>query len=132
LTQEKQKEAITMSEKILPESILEEAIFQTFDSNGDEILKKVPNLSPEDFQFLVYSVIGYHLGKSKFFGLTFPLEDSAHINELKALSNGYVEIRDGVVRMGVLKLENLEKILRASFLEPGSVHLGERAWIDVS
>jgi hypothetical protein len=75
--------------------------------------------------------MGYHLGKSKFFGLTFPLEDSAHINELEALSNGYVEIKGGIVRMGVLKLENLEKILRAPFLKQGSVHLGERAWIDV-
>jgi hypothetical protein len=120
-----------MSEKILTEGSLEEAIVQTFDSNGEKILEKAPNLSPEDYSLLVYSVMGYHLGKSKFFGLTFPLEDSAHINELKALSNGYVEIKGGIVRMGVLKLENLEKILRAPFLKQGSVHLGEKAWIDV-
>jgi hypothetical protein len=131
LTQEKQKEPIKMTERILPKSSLEEAILQTVDSSNEKILEKAPNLSPEDCQFLVYSVIGCHLGKSKFFGLAFPLEDSAHINELKALSNGYVEIRGNRVRMGVLKLENLERILRASFLKPGSVHLGERAWIDV-
>jgi hypothetical protein len=125
-------EAIAMTEEILTEGSLEEAVLQTFDSNDERILEKAPNLSSEDCQFLVYSVIGYHLGKSKFFGLTFPLEDSAHISELRALSNGYVEIKGGIVRMGVLKLENLEKILRAPFLKPGSVHLGERAWIDVS
>jgi len=27
------------------------------------------------------------LGKGKYFGLTFPLEDSTHIKELRALSN---------------------------------------------
>jgi len=43
------------------------------------------------------------------------LEDSTHITELRALSNGYVEFRDGVVRMGVIKLENLEKILSSLY-----------------
>ena len=55
--------------------------------------------------------------------MTFPLEDSTHIEELRALSNGYVEFRDGVVRMGVIKLENLEKILRAPYIKPGSIHI---------
>jgi hypothetical protein len=51
------------------------------------------------------------------------LEDSTHIAELGALSNGYVEFRDGVVKMGVVKLENLEKILRAPYIKPRSIRI---------
>jgi hypothetical protein len=58
-----------------------------------------------------------------YFGLTFPLEDSAHIEELRALSNKYIEFKDGVVKMGVLKLENLEIILRAPYIKPSSVRI---------
>ena len=63
------------------------------------------------------------LFRSKYFGLTFPLEDSTHIAELGTLSNGYVEFKDGVVKMGVVKLENLEKILRAPYIKPRSIHI---------
>jgi hypothetical protein len=121
--------AMMMTGKILPESSLEDVILQTFDSHDERILEKAPNLRPEDCSLLVYLVIGYHLGKSMYFGLTFPLENSANVNELRALSNGYIEIRDGVVRMGVLKLENLEKILRAPYIKPRSVRIGEDACV---
>jgi hypothetical protein len=114
-----------MTGKILPESSLEDVILPTFDSHHERILEKAPNLSPEDCSLLVYLVIGYHLGKSMYFGLTFPLEDSGNVNELRDLSNGYIEIRHDVVKMGVVKLENLEKILRAPYIKPGSVHIGE-------
>lgn len=66
------------------------------------------------------------MGKGMYFGLTFPLEDSAHIEELRALSNKYIEFGDGVVKMGVLKLENLERILRAPYIKSRSVHI--RCW----
>ena len=98
-------------------------ILQALDTPNKSILKRVPNLNPEDYSLLIYLVIGYDLGKGRYFGLTFPLEDSTHIAELEALSNGYVEFRDGVVRMGVVKLENLEKILRAPYIKPRSIHI---------
>jgi hypothetical protein len=98
-------------------------ILQALDTPNKSILKRVPNLNPEDYSLLLYLVIGYDLGKGRYFGLTFPLEDSTHIAELEALSNGYVEFRDGVVKMGVVKLENLEKILRAPYIKPRSIHI---------
>ena len=102
---------------------IKDTIFQTLHTPNKSILKRVPNLNPEDYSLLLYLVIGYDLGKGKYFGLTFPLEESTHIAELRALSNGYVEFRDGVVRMGVIKLENLEKILRAPYIKPRSIHI---------
>jgi hypothetical protein len=39
------------------------------------------------------------------------------------LSNGYVEFKDGVVRMGVTKLENLEKILGTPYIKPRSIRI---------
>ena len=102
---------------------LEDAIFQTLYRHNRSILEKALNLNPEDYFLLLYLVIGYNLGKGKYFGLTFPLEDSTHLEELRALSNGYVEFRDGVVKMGVIKLENLEKILRAPYIKPRSIHI---------
>jgi len=80
-------------------------------------------LNPEDYFLLLYLVMGYDLGKGKYFGLAFPLEDSTHLEELRALSNGYVEFRDGVVRMGVTRLEDLEKILKAPYIKPRSIHI---------
>ena len=102
---------------------IKDTIFRTLHTPNKSILKRVPNLSPEDYSLLLYLVIGYDLGKGKYFGLSFPLEDSTHIEELRALSNGYVEFRDGVVRMGVIKLEDLEKILRAPYIKPRSIHI---------
>ena len=117
-----------MTGKISSEYSLEEIISQTLDSHDERILEKVPNLDPQDCPLLVYLVAGYHLGKRTYFGLTFPMEDSTNIHELKALSNGYFEIRNGVGRMGVLKLENLEKIMSAPYLKPGSTHIAEDVW----
>ena len=86
-------------------------------------MKSAPNVSPSDCSLLAYLTMGYQLGKCSYFGLTFPLEDSTNLNELKALNNGYVEVKDGVVKMGVLKLENLERILRAPYIKLGSVQI---------
>lgn len=104
-------------------SNLKDTVFQTLYRHNKSILEKVPNLNPEDYSILLYLVMGYDLGKGKYFGLTFPLEDNSHLEELRALSNGYVEFRDGVVRIGVIKLENLEKILKASYIKPGSIRI---------
>ena len=42
------------------------------------------------------------MGKGKYFGLIFPLQDDCRArDELRALSNGYVEFSYGVVNMGV-------------------------------
>jgi hypothetical protein len=100
-----------------------DVIVQTLHTPNKSILKIVPNLNPEDYSLLLYLVMGYDLGKGKYFGLTFPLEDSTHIAELGTLSNGYIEFKDGVVKMGVVKLENLEKILRAPYIKPRSIHI---------
>ena len=121
----KRKEVMAMIRKTPSENSLEDVVLQAFDSIDERVLEMAPNLSPEDCWFLVYSAMGYHLGKCKYFGLAFPLEDSAHINILRDLSNGYLEVRNGVVRMGVLELQNLEKILRAPYIKPGSVHISE-------
>lgn len=102
---------------------LKDAILRTLHSQSKSILEKTPNLSPEDYLLLLYLVIGYDLGKGKYFRLTFPLEDSSHITELRALSNGYLEFKGGIVDMGVLELENLEEILRAPYIKPRSVHI---------
>jgi len=102
---------------------LKDTIFQTLYGHKESILKQVPNLNPEDYSILLYLVIGYDLGKGKYFGLIFPLEDNSHLEELRALSNGYVEFRDDVVRMGVIKLENLEKILKAPYIKPRSIRI---------
>jgi hypothetical protein len=100
-----------------------DTIFQTLHAPNKSILKRVPNLNPEDYSLLLYLVIGYGLGKGAYFGLTFPLEDSTHMEELRALSNGYVKFGEGVVSMGVIKLENLEKVLRAPYIKPRSIHI---------
>jgi len=100
-----------------------DTIFKTLHTPSKSILERVPNLNPEDYSLLLYLVIGYDLGKGRYFGLTFPLENNSHLEELRALSNGYVEFRDGVVRMGVIKLENLEKILKVAYIKPRSIRV---------
>jgi hypothetical protein len=102
---------------------LKDTIFQTVYRHKESILKQIPNLNPEDYSLLLYLVIGYDLGKGKYFGLIFPLEDNSHLEELRALSNGYVEFSDGVINMGVTKFENLEKILGAPYIEPRSIRI---------
>ncbi len=102
---------------------IKDIIFQTLHKHNNGITKEVPNLNPEDYFLLLHLVTGYNLGKGKYFGLTFPLEDRSNIEELRALSNGYVEFREGVVKMGVTKLENLETILKAPYIKPRSIHI---------
>jgi hypothetical protein len=102
---------------------LKDTIFQTLYRRKESILKQVPNLDPEDYSLLLYLVIGYDLGKGNYFGLRFPLENNSHLEELRALSNGYVEFKDGVVRMAVRKLENLEKILVAPYIKHRSIRI---------
>ena len=102
---------------------LKDAIFQTLYRDKESSLKQVPNLNPDDYSLLLYSVMGSDLGKGKYFGLTFPLKDTGHLEELSALSNGYVEFSDGVVNMGVIELEHLEKILGAPYIKPRSIRI---------
>jgi len=102
---------------------LKDITYQMLHSCDDQILDCAPNLTPGDCSLLIYLAIGYHLGRCTYFGLTFSLEDSAHIDELRDLSNGYLEVNNGIVKMGVLKLENLEKILRAPYVKPKSVRI---------
>ena len=112
-----------MSEKISSDIILKNIIIPMLHSCEEKISESAPNLSPSDSSLLAYETMGYQLGKCAYFGLTFPLEDGTNLDGLKALSNGYVEVKDRVVNMGVLKLENLEKILRAPYIKPRSVHI---------
>ena len=58
---------------------MKDTIFQTLHTPNKSILKRAPNLSPEDYSLLLYLVIGYDLGKGRYFGLKFPLENSTHI-----------------------------------------------------
>jgi len=102
---------------------LRDITYQMLHSWDNQILECAPNLSPGDCSLLVYLAMGYHLSSCGYFGLTFSLEDSAHIDELKDLSNGYLEVNNGTVKIGVLKLENLEKILRAPYVKPKSVRI---------
>jgi hypothetical protein len=65
------------------EENLKDNILQTLHSHEKSIMEKVPNLNPEDYSLLFYLVLGYDLGKGMYFGLTFPLGDTVHIEELK-------------------------------------------------
>jgi len=112
-----------MLEKSQTNGSLKDVTYQMLHGCDDQILECAPNLSPGDCSLLAYLAMGYHLGKCGYFGLTFSLEDSAHIDELKDLSNGYLEVNNDTVKMGVLKLENLEKILRAPYIKPKSVRI---------
>jgi len=112
-----------MSEKIPSEISLKNIIILMLHSCEQKISESAPSVSRSDCSLLAYETMGYRLGKCAYFGLTFPLEDGTDLDELKALSNGYIEVKDGVVKMGVLKLENLEKILRAPYIKPRSAHI---------
>jgi hypothetical protein len=100
---------------------LKDVIFQKLDVSKADILKEVPNLKPEHYLILVSLVIGHEIGKGIYVGLEFPLEDNSYLEELRGLSNGYLEFDNIIVRIGVTKLENLEKILRAPYIKPESI-----------
>jgi hypothetical protein len=61
------------------EENLKDNMLQTLHSHEKSILEKVPNLNLEDYSLLFYLALGYNLDKGMYFGLTYPLEDSAHI-----------------------------------------------------
>ena len=100
---------------------LKDVIFQKLDVSKADILKEVPNLKPENYLTLVDLVIRYEIGKAIYARLEFPLEDDSHLEELKGLSNNYLEYDNATARIGVTKLENLEEILRAPYIKPGSI-----------
>ena len=102
---------------------LEDVMFQKLDVSKADILKEVPNLKPEHYLTLVNLVIEHELGKGIYASLEFPLEDESHLEELKSLSNNYLEFDNIIVRIGVTKLENLEGILRAPYIKPRSIRI---------
>jgi hypothetical protein len=102
---------------------LEDVVFQKLDVSKADILKEVPNLKPEHYLTLVNLVVGHEIGKGFYAGLEFPLEDDSHLEELRGLSNNYLEFDNVVVRIGVTKLENLEEILRAPYIKPRSIRI---------
>jgi len=102
---------------------LKDVIFQKLDVSKADVLKEVPNLKPEHYFSLVNLIIGHEIGKAIYAGLEFPLEDESHLEELRGLSNNYLEFDNIIVRIGVTKIENLEEILRAPYIKPGSVRI---------
>lgn len=102
---------------------LTDIIIQKLDVSKADILKEVPNLKPEHYLTLVNLVIGHEIGKGIYAELEFPLEDASHLEELRGLSNGYLEFNNVIVRIGVTKIENLEEILRAPYIKPRSIHI---------
>ena len=102
---------------------LKGVIFQKLDVSKADILKEVPNLKPEHYLTLVNLVIGHEIGKGIYAGLEFPLEDDGHLEELRGLSNNYLEYDNVIVRIGVTKLENLEEILRAPYIKHRSIRI---------
>ena len=102
---------------------LKDVIFQNLDVSKADILKEVPNLKPEHFLTLVNLVVGQEIGKGFYAGLEFPLEDDSHLEELRSLSNNYLEFDKNIVRIGVTKLESLEEILRAPYIKPMSIRI---------
>jgi hypothetical protein len=100
---------------------LKDVIFQKLDVFKADILKEVPNLKPEHYLTLVNLFIRNEIGKGFYAGLEFPLEDDSHLEELRGLSNGYLEFDNSIVRIGVTKLEHLEEILSAPYIKPRSI-----------
>ena len=102
---------------------LKDIVFQKLDVSKADILREVPNLKPEHYLTLVNLVIQNEMGKGFYAGLEFPLEDDSHLEELRGLSNNYLEFDNVIVRIGVTKLENLEEILRAPYIKPRSIRI---------
>jgi hypothetical protein len=102
---------------------LKDVIFRKLDVSKADILKEVPNLKPEHYLSLVNLVIGHEFGKGFYAGLEFPLEDDSHLEELRGLSNNYLEFDNVIVRIGVTKLENLEEILGAPYIKHRSIRI---------
>jgi len=92
----------------------------------EELKEQYPNLKPQDFPMLMYVFLGYIVGKGFYAHLEFTLENDTHIKDLEALSNGYIEFDGKVLKMGVTKVENFEKILQTSYIKPKSIHILKR------
>ncbi len=112
-----------MDEKNFENNAIEQHLTKKVLSCNSALLEKLPNLAPGYCELVVYDAMGFQLTKKGYFCLEFPLKDDDHINELKDLSNGYLEVKNGKVKMGVTKLENLQAILQATYLTPGSVQI---------
>ena len=112
-----------MIEKQSDDNVIKQYLTKNVFVCDKALLEKLPNLAPEYCDLIVYDAMGIQLTKKGYFGLAFPLSDDSHINELKDLSNGYLELENGTVKMGVTDLENLQAILQASYLKPGSVRI---------
>jgi|WetSurMetagenome_2_1015567.scaffolds.fasta_scaffold114911_1 hypothetical protein len=112
-----------MEEKKSEDNATNQHLTKNVLSWNSALLEKLPNLVPEDCELVVYDAMGFQITKKGYFGLAFPLNDDKHINELKDLSNGYLELQNGTVKMGVTKLENLQTILQIPYLKPGSVQI---------
>ena len=89
----------------------------------EDLTKQYPNLKPEDYLELAYVLIGYMIGRGFYAALEFSLEDSDHLEELAELSNGFLEIKDHTLKIGITRLENLEAILQASYITPKTIHI---------
>ena len=85
--------------------------------------EQYPNLSLEDFLAFISVYIRHMMGRGLYIGLEFTLENDNHLEDLKALSNGYIEFDGSIVKMGVTQFENLEKILRVHYVKPGTIHI---------
>jgi hypothetical protein len=101
---------------------LKDVIFQKLDVSKADILKEVPNLNPEHYLTLV-NLIGHEMGKGIYAELEIPRKDESHIEELRGLSNSYLEFNNIILRIGVTKIEKLEEILRAPYIKPRSIHI---------
>jgi len=87
--------------------------------------ERYPNLKSEEYLTFLYIFIGQMIGRGFYVGLEFPRTDHMHIEEIKALSNGYVEENGSMVKMGVIKLENFERLLQAPYITHNTVHIFE-------
>jgi hypothetical protein len=92
----------------------------------EDLQDTYPNLNSEDYSMFMYILLGSMIGKGFYAHLEFPLENEMYVKDLEALSNGYVEFYDKNLRMGVTEFENLEKILKKSYIKPKSVRILKR------
>ncbi len=112
-----------MEEKKSEDNAIKQHLTKNILSCNSALLEKLPNLAPGDCDLVVYDAMGFQLTRKGYFGLAFPFNGDSQLNELKDLSNRYLEVKNGKVKMGVTKLENLQAILQAPYLTSGSVQI---------
>jgi hypothetical protein len=108
-----------MEGKELEDNAINRHLTENVWSCNSALLEKLPNLMLGNCELAVYGAMGFQLTKKGYFGLAFSLNDDRHLN----LSNGCLELKNGTVKIGVTKLENLQAILQAPFLKPGSMKI---------